>query len=185
MKTEVNKVLDFDIELRNIPTTIAEAIEQAGSEQEVLDNHINYVVFHSHNTLVRKEMVEFLEQSTGVKRKSHKDGDTTVIDEKDAAYAKRLRVEHPDLITDELVQEIRTKWSEVDFTPGTRGSGKLAKEWLAVYEQLKTLGKLDEFVAKHGLTLVGELEQDKKTVGQKAKELIEAVARAQKAALFG
>lgn len=185
MKTVVNEVLGFQIELRNIPETIAEAVQQAGSEQEVLNNHIDYVVFHSHNTVVRKECVELLEAKTGIKRSSHKEGENTVIDETEGAYVKRLRVSHADLLTEELAQEIRTKWSEVDFTPGTRGSGKLAKEWLSVYDQLKTLNKLEEFVSKNGLVLVGEEKQDKETVGRKAKELIEADTKARKAALLG
>jgi len=185
MKTEVATVLDFNIELTNIPTTLAEAVQLAGSEDEVLNNHIKYVQFHSHNTLIRDELVELLEVRTAEKRVREKDGEKEVVTEKDTAYLKRLRSECADLITDELKEEIRTKWSEIDWTPGKRGSGKLAKEWLAVYDQLKAINKLDEFVSKHNLTLVGELDVDKKIVGMKAKELIDAQARAAKAALLG
>lgn len=184
MKTEVTEILGFDVEMKNIPTTIPEAVQLAGSEEHVLDNHIAYKKFHVHFSTVRKGLVEYLEEKTKILRYRKKEGDKEIIDEKDTAYCNRLRREHEELITQEMKDHIRTAWSEIDWTPGTRG-GKLGNKWLSYYDQLKESGRLEEWCATQEIDVTQDEDVLKPLVATRIKAIFDEAAKAQEAALLG
>lgn len=177
MKQDTNEVLGFEQVLTNVPETLAEAVSLAGGEQAVLDAFIAYTTFHRHNGRSRDAIVEFLEKNTGIKPRGTGEGKDFVRTEKDLAYSARVRSEQPEKVK-ELEGSIRMLNSTVDWTPGTRGSGKLAAKWFAYYDKLVEDEKLDAFCTKHNIDQSLEEDALKAVVASKVKSIIEAKQRA-------
>lgn len=176
MKQDTNEVLGFEQILTNVPETLAEAVSLAGSEQAVLDAFISYTIFHRHNGKSRDAIVEFLQKNTGIAPKGTGEGDKFVRIEKDLAYAARVRSEASDKVK-ELEPSIRMLNSTVDWSPGTRGSGKLAAKWFAYYDKLVEEDKLTAFCTKHNIDQSLEEDALKAVVASKVKSVIEAKQR--------
>jgi hypothetical protein len=182
-KSIKKEILGFTVLVVGVAESLKEAVELAGSEEVVLNDFNNQVLFHSHYTGLREKIVSKLAELTGIPRLTEKKGDKDVIVEKDAEYIARLESQigedglkaHESAIA-ELVAGI-----PVDYKPGTRGtgtSGVPAKKWMAVYGQLKTEGKLDAFAAKYSVTLTGDEEADTILIAHKAKEVVDAIQKA-------
>lgn len=189
MKTETRELLGFNVPVVGIAETLAEAITAAGSEAEVLKDLNNNVLAHSHYTILRRVIVKTLEQVTGVKRLTEKDGDKEVVVEKDAAYISRLETELGEDVLKSHEAAVAAKCAEitVDYRPGTRGTGEgrsPAKKWLAYYDQLVTENKLDLFCEKNNIDASQPEEDLKVEVANRVKEIVTArMAEAAKAAM--
>lgn len=177
MKQDTNEVLGFEQVLTNVPENLAEAVSLAGGEQAVLDGFIAYTIFHRHNGRARDAIVEFLEKNTGIKPKGTGDGKDFTRTEKDLAFSARVRSEAPEQVA-ALEASIRVLNSTVDWSPGTRGSGKLAAKWFAYFDKMVEDGKLDAFCAKHNIDQTLEEDALKAVVASKVKQIIEAKQRA-------
>jgi hypothetical protein len=185
MKTVVITNLGFEVERKNVPETIAEAVTAAGSEETVLQGFIDYTIAHRDNAKVRKAIVERVEARTGIKRAGVQEGDKWVITEKAEPFVERVRATVEESVMTELAREIRHAFPEVDWTPGARGSGKLGQEWLAAYDELVEKEKLVGFCAKHGIDSSLEEEVLRPMVALKVKQLVEAAKQAAKDAAMG
>jgi hypothetical protein len=177
MKTEINTIAGFDMEIGNMPETLAELVSAVGSEQDVLDLAIKFKIYHEHNTEAREKVVAFLEEKTGVKRQTKEVNGKTVVDESHNRFVSRLRAELGDEAVDGFASQIRHLCPTVDWTPSVRGTGagsKVAAKWLAAVDQLIEAGKLERFAAKHDIDISTEEEVWKKVVALKLKSLIEA-----------
>lgn len=178
MKEVTFDSLGFTIKATNIPTTLQEAIQLSGSEDEVLGNHIAYVDFHVHRSAVRKAIVEFLEKATGIPRNSEEKDGKTKITETENSYVNRLRLELGDEEVDKHAPAIAELITEIDWTPGRRGGGKLSNKWLAYYDQLVESENLDAFCEKHDIDADQPEEVLKPLVALKVKSLVEAQLKA-------
>lgn len=189
MKTENRNILGFNVPIVGIAETLGEAVAAAGSEEAVLKDFNNNVLAHSHFTIVRRVITKSLVELTGIKLLTEKNGDKEVVVESEGEYRDRLEGQLGADVLESYEAAIAEKVSKVtvDYTPGVRGTGegsKPAKKWLAYFDQLVAEGKLDAFVAKHGIDASLEGDELKFAVANKVKAIVTAkLAEAAKSAL--
>lgn len=191
MQNETREILGVEVLITGVASSLSEAVTLAGSEQAVLEYYNGYLLAHSHFTDVRKAMCKKLEEVTGIKRPTKKHG----TGEKARDVYVGSEGDYFDLVREQLgeegfaahvpaLQELVASM-QVDYKPGTRGSGggsaKPAKKWFEYVTSLKTNGKYDEFVAKHSLTGENEEALDV-AVAIKVKELVTEHEKAARAA---
>jgi hypothetical protein len=70
MKDTTTSVLGFDVPVSGYPTDLAECIEAAGGEQNLVDGWTDYVKFHKTNTAARSAVVDALQDVLGIERKT-------------------------------------------------------------------------------------------------------------------
>jgi len=197
MKTLNKEVLGFDVPIVGVAEDLNELLLLAGggnadmseAEQEaarksgaekVYAAAINYVHFHVHYTKVRAKVIETLVAKSGVKQSVDKEGN---VDEKDVEYVGRLEDEKGgagslEQYAADIVAALENM--PVDYSQSSKGggSGTIGKKYLAYYDKMVEDGKLDAFVAKHGLEIEGlDEEATKQVVGAKVKELVKAAER--------
>lgn len=182
MKTIVKEVLGFEVEYTNIPESLAEAVSQAGNEQEVLDCYVDQVVFHTQNGIARSAIVKALSEKLGVKPMTETvEGKEKVI-ETPQQFVNRLRAELGDEVVDAQASGLRHIAPTIDWTPAARGGGstnRVAAKWLAAVDQLIEAGKYERFIAKYGIDASLPAELLKPTVALKLKQVVEAAAAEQ------
>jgi len=174
MKTEKTNLIGFDITL-NIASTLAEAVELAGSEQRILDYANRQILAHSHYGKLRRAIARLVERETGVRMAEG---------EKEREFIFRVKMEKGDDAISMLaaaVQEISDNFP-VDYKGSVREEAKLRvppKRWLAMVENLKAAGMYEKFIEKHGITFDGN-ETDEETiyiVADKIREIVRANER--------
>ena len=189
MKTENRELLGFNVPVVGIAETLGEAISAAGSDEAVLKDFNNNVLAHSHYTILRRVIVKTLVALTGIKQITEKDGEKDVVVEKDAAYIARLENELGEEGLNAFNPQVATACGaiNVDYSPGTRGSGGSAtpaKKWLAYFDALQAEDKLDLFCEKYSIDQTTDEETLKITVANKVKEIVsKAFEEAQKKAM--
>lgn len=157
MKTEQREILGFTVPITGVCETLAELVSASGGEDVVVKDNNNFVLAHSHFTIVRRKIVDTLKALTGIKPQTEKQGNKEVVTETEAEYLARLRTELGADVMDSYEGQIQTAVGAipVDYTPGTRGSGdsaKPAKKWLDAVDQLTKDGKYDALLAKSGIS---------------------------------
>jgi len=190
MKNETKELLGFNVLVVGIVETLKEAIEKAGSEEAVLKDYVSNVLAHSHYTIARRAIVKKLEELSGIKRLTKKDGEKEVVIEKDAEYIARLETE----LGEDKLRSFDTDVSAavaaipVDYTPGTRGSGEgsvPAKKWLAYYDQMVTEGKVEFYCEKWNIDQNQDEESLKYALANKVREVVTAKMKAAAAEALG
>lgn len=187
MKSVKKDILGFEVEIPNIPETLAELVAAAGSEQAVLDGALAYTLYHSHFTKLRTAIVEKLEKLTGIARETEEVNGKTKVVEKDGSYIARLEEElGAETLQGYLaeVQEVSTNLP-VSYTPTVRGvgtGGKPAQKWLAMVDDLISADKLEAFASKFDIDLTQDESDWRTDVAQKLKEVVTNAQRAAAAA---
>lgn len=178
MKTENRELLGFNVPVVGIVETLKEAIESAGSEDNVLGDYVSNVLAHSHYAILRRVIVSVLEKQTGVKRKTKTTGEgekaKTVIDETDGEYVARLESDLGEEALKAFESAVAAECAKVkvDYTVGTRGSATPAKKWLAAIDELKQQGKFEAFCAKFEIDITQDEETVKVAAANKLKDLV-------------
>lgn len=178
MKTENRELLGFNVPVVGIVETLKEAIDAAGSEDNVLGDYVSNVLAHSHYAILRRVIVSVLEKQTGVKRKTKTTGEgekaKTVIDETDGEYVARLESDLGEDALKAFESAVAAECAKVkvDYTVGTRGSATPAKKWLAAIDELKQQGKFEAFCTKFEIDITQDEETVKVAAANKLKDLV-------------
>lgn len=178
MKNETKELIGFNVPIIGVVETLKEAVEAAGSEENVLADYVSNVLAHSHYAVLRRAIVGVLVTSTGIKRKTKTVGEgekaKEVIDETEGEYVARLETE----LGEDALKQFEGAVAEacgkikVDYTVGTRGSTTPAKKWLAAIDDLKAQGKFDAFCAKFEIDQSQDEESVKCAAANKLKDLV-------------
>lgn len=183
-KSVTKEILGFTVTFGGIAETLSELVSLAGSEERVVDLVNAQVLAHSTFGKARKAIVNKLEEVTQIKRKTNDDGEYT---ESEQQYVARLEEElgegslnQYDAVIAEAAAAVTTSYVATEREPGT--GGKIAKRYLAIFDDLANKGKVEAFAAKHKVKLSGTPEVDKALVCAKIKELIVEAEKATAAA---
>ena len=195
MKTVTKEILSFEVPVPGVVETLAEAVVSCGNEERALNFLNNYVLFHSHFTKLRSKIIAKLVELTKIPLLTEKKGEKDVIIENDGDYIARLEAELGEGALTQYTEQIAAVSSglPVDYSVAIRGAASNsmpAKKWLAYYDAMVEQGKLDAFIAKQGLDLAADADEDtvKRTVANKVKELVtkaELAARQQALVAIG
>lgn len=166
-------VLGFDVEVE-VANTLAELANLCGSEERVVDLCNAQITAHSHFGKLRRDICATIEKLSGIERvKATKDTRT----EREEVYITRVEAEKGKDWMDSIHENIMelSKSSSVDYTvkPREIGSKKPTKKSLEAYDMLLKAGRLDEFVAKHGIDVSScDAEEAKSLIVEKIRQII-------------
>lgn len=187
------KTLEFEVNISKMPSTIEEYDAGAGEEGACFARACQHYLDHSHSVKVRAAIAKALEDYTGFKRAREEDGEKTKFTETEGKYVERLssylEEEGRSLTDDDIVEVVQNAANTipVDLSKSTRGAGgtgKVAKKWLDQVEAFKAKGKYDMAVAKYGITLTDDEDQNDRMLAAAIKDVItKKLAAAQKEAL--
>jgi len=172
MANRKNTVLGLEYDIKNAPTTIAEAVEICGGDENALIEHfVQKLVYNHHNADVRAAFCEKVEENTGVARATSKKTtasgkEVEVYAETETEYFERALAETGS-DRSEFVAVIQAIADEtpLDGTKKVRtGSGgpKIGKTYLKLAEQLVAAGSAEKAAKilgeEHGRTVEPTVE---------------------------
>jgi hypothetical protein len=179
-KSVTKEILGFTVTFGGIAETLSELVTLAGSEERVVDLVNSQVLAHSTFGKARKVIVAKLEELTQIKRKTNDDGEYT---ESEQQFVARLEEElgegsltQYDSAIAEAASAVTTGYVATEREAGT--GGKIAKRYLAIFDDLVAKNKLENFAAKHKIKLGVGPEVDKAVVCAKIREIINEAEKA-------
>lgn len=193
MSTITKEVLGFDVPVVGVADSLTQLAEFAGSEQRALDFANNYVIFHKHLGTLRDAIVKKLIEVTGVAMLTKKEGEKDVIDETPADYIERLEEElGGEGSLAKYAADIQSVCSaiSVDYKVTVRGTGagsKPAQKYLTMASAIVEAGKADAFIAKYGLDVNDDTDDQTRlyVIANKIKSIMVEQQKAAAAALVG
>lgn len=191
MQTEAGGV---SFTIRGLPSSLAELVEAAGSEEAVVNLALNYYLFHSHFTKVRAAVCRKVEEMTGIKRHRApaKEGSKAVkYTEPELKYLKRAEEELQDeSLEDPKYAELLRATAEaveVNFKKAARGAGlggKVAAKWIDMAKEIEKAGRLEAFCERYEISLDTDMDSIYEAVGRKFKVITEERVRQARAELL-
>ena len=193
MSTITKEVLGFNVPVVGVADSLTQLAEFAGSEQRALDFANNYVIFHKHLGTLRDTIVEKLVEKTGVKMLTKKEGEKEVVNETAAEYIERLEEElggEGSLVKYEADIQAVCAAIAVDYKVTVRGTGagtKPAQKYLTMASAIVEAGKADAFIAKFGLDVGPDTDDQTRlyVIANKIKAIMVEQQKAAAAALVG
>lgn len=191
MSTITKEVLGFNVPVVGVADSLTQLAEFAGSEQRALDFANNYVIFHKHLGTLRTAIVKKLVELTNVKQATTKDGDKEVVSETDNEYIERLEEElggEGSLAKYEADIQAVCNAIAVDYKVTVRGTGagsKPAQKYLTMASAIVEAGKADAFIAKFGLDISEDTDDQTRlyVIANKIKVIMVEQQKAAAAAL--
>lgn len=191
MSTITKEVLGFNVPVVGVADSLTQLAEFAGSEQRALDFANNYVIFHKHLGTLRDAIVKKLVEKTGVKMLTKKEGEKEVVNETAAEYIERLEEElggEGSLVKYEVDIQAVCDALAVDYKVTVRGTGagtKLAQKYLTMASAIVEAGKADAFIAKFGLDVGPDTDDQTRlyVIANKIKAIMVEQQKAAAAAL--
>ena len=185
MKVEV-KVLGYELSVELPYNSVEEFDSLAGKKGACLERATQNFMAHTHNARMRKAMVEKLEEVSGIKRESSTDEDGKNVKYTETEQAYVSRVEAQLMGTEEWANiraEVTKAAQSVPVALETIREFGPNKQMVELARGLINEGRVDDFIAKHNLTLDTDWsnEENVKALAVEVKRIVE---EAKKAALL-
>lgn len=196
------EIADIEFEYSE-PQTIEEALALCSPRTDgtnpLLDSAVNYVEYHRVFSVLRRQLVDWIEKNSECKRArksetNDKGVEVQVIAEKDVPFIKRAIAE--DAVTEQDVQEALQELADSEANSFARflnaerrsaGPKKLPKDIQAAVAKAEADGNLETLAGKLSAILGTEVESTAEAVGaamhKHRKQQMDAAMRAAAAAL--
>jgi hypothetical protein len=144
-KTVQQKTSGFTLNVAGVPATIAEVVEQCGSEEAVIAAATDKVMIHSHLVAFRTAWWKYLEEATGFQRKREVEGEKVKYKETEGDYFARFEAYSNDELDktypDDYQDEAQAVMDSIEWTmePKARGTGAGSRPAQTYFDRYQAL----------------------------------------------